>query len=84
MKFGSLNGLASRDLFPEFGELFGELWSSVPQYHAVTCVSHLLMHLLWPPYGTGQAIIFSSCDFLLLLLLLSQPSQIGRIPYFHT
>jgi len=46
--------------------------------------------LLWSPYGIGQTIVFSCCDlfFLLLLLLffprLSQPPQIGCLPYFHT
>ena len=47
---------------------------------------------LWPPYGIGQAIIFSSCGFsysfffflLLFFLTYSQPSHIGCLPYFHT
>jgi len=44
---------------------------------------------LWPPYGIGQAIIFSSCGFFFLsffffILACCQPSQIGCLPYFHT
>jgi len=46
---------------------------------------------LWPPYGIGQAIIFSSCRLFCLLLssffvflAYSQLSQIGCLPYFHT
>ena len=36
----------------------------------------------WQPCGIGQAIIFLSCFFFLLLLLFS--SQIGCLPYFCT
>jgi len=48
---------------------------------------------LWSPYGTGQTIIFSSCFFLLSFFLLlrlflfprlSQQSEVGCLPYFHT
>ena len=44
---------------------------------------------LWPHYGIGQAIMFSSCGFFFLLcfflfLAYSQPSQIGCLPFFRT
>ena len=48
---------------------------------------------LWPPYAIGQAIIFLTCDFYLLVLLLISfffPRLISAvrdwmfIPYFHT
>ena len=46
---------------------------------------------LWPPYGIGQAIIFSCCGFYLSICLLlsfflaqSQRSEIGCLPYFDT
>jgi len=50
------------------------------------------IHLLWPPYAIGQAIIFLPCGFFFLLsffyllfsLAYSQPSHIGCLPYFHT
>jgi len=42
MKFDRISGPANRQLFPEFGEL----WAGVPRYHAATCISHSLMHLL--------------------------------------
>jgi len=50
----------------------------------------LLLLFIWPPYGVGQAIIFSSCGFFFLFLSFfyslaySQPSHIGCLPYFHT
>ena len=59
-------------------------------------LSELLQHAqhqepyLWPPYGIGQAIIFSSRRFLTIFFLSSfflaypQTSQIGCLPYFHT
>ena len=44
--------------------------------------------LLWSPYGIGQTIIFLPCGFfffyLSFFLALSQPLQIGCMPYFHT
>jgi len=44
---------------------------------------------LWPPYGTGQAIIFLFCGFfyLLLISIFSSPNlsrRIGCLQYFHT
>jgi len=39
--------------------------------------------LLWSPYVIGQTIIFSSCGFFFFLTL-SQRSEIGCLPYFHT
>ena len=41
---------------------------------------------LWPPYWIGQAIIFSSCGFLLsICLLFSSPNLIGRtLDVYHT
>jgi len=39
--------------------------------------------LLWPPYGIGQAIIFSSCFF--FVLLFSSPNLSGRrLDVYHT
>ena len=43
---------------------------------------------LWPPYGIGRTIIFSSLrlfclSFSSFFLAESQPSQIGCLPYFH-
>ena len=52
--------------------------------------SFMFCSLLWPRYGIGQTIIFSSCRlfffffFFLFFLAYSQPSQIGCLPYFHT
>ena len=56
--------------------------------------SYVLVVLLWPPCGIGQAVIFSSCGFFFLLLSSfflaffflahSQPSQIGCLSYFYT
>jgi len=42
--------------------------------------------LLWPPHGTGQAIIFSFCGFFFLSFFLaySQSLHIECLPYFHT
>jgi len=46
--------------------------------------------LLWPPYGIGQAIIFSCCGFYLssiylsFFLTYSQRSEIGCLQYFNT
>jgi len=52
---------------------------------APLCVTHCL----WPPYGIGQAVIFSSCEFLLSvffrLLLLSLPIlSRHRSDVYHT
>jgi len=45
-------------------------------------------HSLWPPYGIGQAIMFSSCGFFLSSTYLfsspNQRSQNGCLPYFDT
>ena len=43
----------------------------VPTCHYFVCetgLTLLLPLLLWPPYATGQAIIFLSCGFFCLLL----------------
>ena len=44
--------------------------------------------IIWPPCGIGQAIIFSSCGFYLLLLCFflawSQRPHAGYLPYFDT
>ena len=55
-------------------------------FHSHWVYSLCLDSFLWPPYGIGQAIIFLSCGFLYLSFFLaySQPSQVGRLPYFHT
>jgi len=39
-------------------------------FHSLSHRLYLLSYInfLWPPYGIGQAIIFSSCGFFLLLL----------------
>ena len=52
----------------------------------------LKTYLLWLPYGIGQVVIFLPCGFFFYLLLLlsfslpnlTQLSQIGCLPYFHT
>ena len=55
-------------------------------FHSHWVYSLCLDSFLWPPYGIGQAIIFLSCGFFYLpfFLAYSQPSQVGRLPYFHT
>jgi len=42
------------------------------------------LNFLWPPYVIGQAIIFLPYGFFLFFLALSQQSDIGCLPYFHT
>ena len=81
MKFGSIRSLDIRRLFPEFGEL----WSGVPRYHAATCISPSLMHLLlWPPCRAGHYILqlwFLSSSF----FLISSPILSGRrLDVYHT
>ena len=45
----------------------------------LSCLVDLLPVLLWSPYVIGQTIIFSSCNYyLLLLLLFSSPNLSGR------
>jgi len=48
-----------------------------------------MLILLWPPYGIGQAIMFSSCGFFFFFYLSFFPRLIsaftdGCLPYFHT
>jgi len=40
--------------------------------HQCGLMSNYFDHLLWPPYGIGQAIIFLPCGFFLLLSLFSR------------
>jgi len=41
--------------------------------------------LLWPPYGIGQAIIFSCCGFYLSSIFFSSPNLNGRrLDVYHT
>jgi len=43
---------------------------------------YTLIHCLWPPYGIGQAIIFSSCFF---FFFISSPNLSGRrLDVYHT
>ena len=60
-------------------------------FHRQTSIQrvYFLCCLLWSPYVIGQTIIFSSCFFLIscfffFFLSLSQQSEIGCLPYFHT
>jgi len=42
---------------------------------------------LWPPYGTGQEILFLLYGFFIFFFYFfayTQPSLIGGLPYFHT
>jgi len=42
-------------------------WENNTSTHRITCsLQRILLHLLWLPYGIGQAIIFLPCDFYLL------------------
>ena len=50
-----------RGLFSSFVTI-GELQKVVNGHKSAAASSHLL----WPPYGIGQAIIFSSCGFFYL------------------
>jgi len=48
-------------------------------YTMVSIFSTIGLYLyLWPPYGLGQAIIFSSCGFFLLLLMGALHSRSGH------
>ena len=54
---------------------------------AAVCPEQLsMLHLLWPPYVIGQAIIFLPCDFYLLLLsIFFSPNLSGqRLDVYHT
>jgi len=48
--------LANGNMFAEFGKL----WFGVPRYHAVTCISYLLMHFCY-----NINIKITKCDYCL-------------------
>ena len=99
-KFGSLTGLTSGHLFPEFGELWFR-GPAIPcdDMHQSSTADALVLNnlslngaiwpnLLWSPYVIRQTIIFSCCGlffFLLLLSFFSSPNLSGRrLDVYHT
>jgi len=56
---------------------FGSVWFSYQSR---------ILSFLWSPYGIGQTIIFSCCDFYVSSCFFSSPNQpqIGCVPFFHT
>jgi len=63
-----------------------EFWYPLWDFNFVDLRWRLLNSvLLWPSYGIGQAIIFSSCGFFFLSFFFSSPILSRRtVPYFHT
>jgi len=44
-----------------------------------------VLRFLWPPYGMGQAIIFSCCDLFFFFFFFSSPNLSGRrLDVYHT
>ena len=63
------------DTHQSFVQVF--IW--IYQIYNVVCNYCKTISFLWPPYGIGQAIIFSWCGFYLLLLLLLLLSSFPRL-----
>jgi len=56
--------------------------------HTKSYALYRMVTLLWPPYGIGQAIIFSPCVFFLLYFFFSprlfSAAKVACLPYFYT